>query len=139
VRESVSTVDDKLIVVVSGHDQLRKVDMYIRCRERAIEAYFVRTSGVFMADKKKQVTIDVAADGGEPVRHRGPTTPLNKAAFVEHGRAFVSSLAGRRTMTLTYTPWHKPTESDVVKTVTFSLASLEAAVKPVLEACRPSS
>lgn len=139
VRESVSTVDDKLIVVVSGHDQPRTVDMYIRCREGAVEAFFVQANSVFMADKNEQVTIDVAADGGEPVRHKGPTTPLNKAAFVDDGRAFVSWLAGRKTMTLTYTPWHKPTESDVVKTATFSLVSLEAAVKPVLEACPPSN
>ena len=136
VRESVSTVDDKLIVVVYGLDKLKKVEMYVRCRESAIEAFFVQTpSGVFMADKDKHVTFDVAADGGEPVRHRSPTTPLYEAAFVVDGRAFVAWLAGKKTMTLTYTPWHKPGLPDVVKTATFSLASLDAALKPLLEAC----
>ena len=135
IRESVSTVDDKLIVVASGTDKLGKVDVYIRCREGAIQAYFVQRTGVFMADKDDQVTIEVAVDGAAPVRHKGPTTPLNKAAFVVDGRAFVGSLTSRQTMVLSYTPWHKPAEPDVVKTATFSLDRLEAAVKPVLEAC----
>ena len=96
VRESVSTVDDKLIVVVHGLDTLKKVDMYIRCRESAVEAFFVQTTGVFMADKAENVTIDVSLDGDSAVRHKGPTTPLNKAAFVNDGRAFVSGWrAGR--------------------------------------------
>jgi hypothetical protein len=58
---------------------------------------------------------------------------------VDDGRAFVSWLAGGKTLTLTYTPWHKPAEPDVAKTAAFSLASLDEAVKPVLEACPPPS
>jgi hypothetical protein len=139
VRESVSTVDDKLIVVIQGSDTLKKVDVYIRCRESAVEAFFVQRTSVFMADKAETVTIDVAVDGGAPVRHQGPTTPLNKAAFVNDGRAFVSALAGGKAITLTYTPWHKPEVPDVMKTATFSLTRLDEAVKPVLEACTASS
>ena len=139
VRESVSTVDDKLIVVVHGLDTLKKVDLYIRCRESAVEAFFVQTTGVFMAGKAENVTIDVSLDGDSAVRHEGPTTPLNKAAFVNDARAFVGALLGRKTMTLTYTPWHKPEAPEVVKTATFSLTRLDEAVKPVLEACPASS
>lgn len=135
VRESVSTVDDKLIAVVFGQDRLKKVDLYVRCREGAIEAFFVQANNVFLADRDQEVTIDLAVDGGQAVRHKGPTTPLNKAAFVSDARAFVSWLAGGKTITLTYTPWHKPGEPDTPKTATFSLASFDAAVKPVLEAC----
>jgi hypothetical protein len=139
VRESVSTVDDRLIVVVFGTDTLKNVDVYIRCRESAVEAFFVQHTSVFMADKAERVTIDVAVDGGTAVRHRQPTTPLNKAAFVNDGREFVSALTGGKTMTLTYTPWHKPEMPDVVKTATFSLAKLDEAVKPVLAACAASA
>jgi hypothetical protein len=135
VRESVSTVDDKLIVVVSGVDKLQKVEMYVRCRESQVEAFFVQRTSVFMADKDEEVTVDVAVDGGEPVRHKGPTTPLYKAAFVNDGRAFVASLAGKKAMTLTYTPWHKAGLPDVVKTASFSLAGLDPALEPVLQAC----
>lgn len=134
VRESVSTVDDKLIVVVFGTDKAQTMDMYLRCREGAIEGFFVQRRGVFDADGQKLVTIEVAVDGGEPVRHEGPTTDLNKAAFVDDGRAFIAWLAGHKSLGTTYTPYRAAAN----KTVTFSLATLDAALEPLREACPAS-
>jgi hypothetical protein len=132
VHESVSSVDDKLIVVLKAADRRQEMDMYVRCQESSVEAFFAPRRTVFEPDANQQsVTFTVSVDGGDGVQMVGPTATHFKAVFVPDGRPFVESLVGRRSLTVTYTLWEKPQTS----TSTFSLSGFDEAAKAVLAAC----
>lgn len=132
VTESVSTVDDKLIVVMTASDKLQTMQMFVRCRENTVEVFYVPARTVFNPDSgEKTVSVNIALDGGETVRHVGGTAEHFKAMFIEDGRAFMRSLAGHKTLALTWTPYR----ARETKTSTFGLSGLDEASKAVLAAC----
>jgi hypothetical protein len=132
VTESLSSVDDKLIVVTTASDKLQTMQMFVRCRENTVEVFYVPARTVFNPDSgEKTVSVDVTLDGGESVRHVGATAEHFKAMFIEDGRAFVQSLAGHKSLALKWTPYRERE----TKTSTFALDGFDEASRAVLAAC----
>ncbi len=131
VLEKTSTIDDKPIVIVTSASADRAVTLYLRCQESAVEAYFVGNKSVFNGDPKtKTVAIEVGLDGGQGTKYAGPTTELFKAVFIPDGRTFVDSLAGHRSLELTYPPWKA-----APKLAKIDLTGTQAALVPLQKAC----
>ncbi len=141
VREDKSKMDDSRIAIaglqsdnqVSGRIRGMEspVGLFIRCGERKTSLLFA--TEIFLATGNTvpvmyRIDKDPAREG-----HWSVSTDYKAVGLWTGAEAipFIKSLLGKSTLVFRFTP-----HDDAPKTVTFSLAGIDHAVKPIREACK---
>jgi len=135
VRTEVSPIDDSTNVylsleaneAVSSKLKTATPTLTLRCKEKKTEAFI--NWGVYLGIDETNVLVRL--DGGKASQSSWSISTDYEATFVPGGAGFIKRMMGHEKMLARVTPY-----SESSATVTFDIAGLSEAVKPLQKACK---
>jgi hypothetical protein len=132
VTESKSPVDDSSQVTGALHDAKKSAGLFLRCRERQIEAGIQTTTYLGNTDSHAATAVLSRINSGQPVKTTWQGATNGKGAFAPKG--FIDTLPDNATLFLRIHNFRGDPHD-----FTFNLGDVSTVRNKILAACKPSA